>query len=272
MHKKILIVVGLTILFLGTCITSSVAINNTIKPISSGNILYVGGTGPNNYTKIQDAIDDASDGDTVFVYDDSSPYYENLVVNKSINLIGEDKNTTIIDGSGEFSVVIYHIDEVKISGFTIRNGDYGIYTLRANNITINGNIILNNEIGVYLIASNFNTIKNNTITLNIYYGIAIIAHYITSELSKYNIVEGNNITSNNRYGIILGKSNFNIITENNFIQNEKDALFMVSFQNHWNQNYWNRPRILPKLIFGSNLGFIPWFNIDWHPAKEPYVI
>jgi len=34
----------------------------------NGNTLYVGGSGPNNYTKIQDAIDNASNGDTVFVY------------------------------------------------------------------------------------------------------------------------------------------------------------------------------------------------------------
>ena len=46
-----------------------------IKSLSSGNTLYVGGSGEGNYSKIQDAINGASDGDTVFVYDDSSPYY-----------------------------------------------------------------------------------------------------------------------------------------------------------------------------------------------------
>jgi hypothetical protein len=45
--------------------------------------LYVGGTGEGNYSRIQDAIDDAVDGDTVFVYDDSSPYYEHIRINKS---------------------------------------------------------------------------------------------------------------------------------------------------------------------------------------------
>lgn len=59
-------------------------------------ILYVGGDGPGNYSKIQDAIDNASNGDTVFVY--NGIYYENLVVDKSINLQGENKEYTIIDG------------------------------------------------------------------------------------------------------------------------------------------------------------------------------
>ena len=99
MHKNILLCIGITILFLGTCIIPSVAIDTVKKssmPISNGNTLYVGGTGPNNYTSIQDAIDNANEGDTVYVYDESSPYYENVVIEKTINLIGEDRDTTII--------------------------------------------------------------------------------------------------------------------------------------------------------------------------------
>jgi len=97
MHKNILTVVGITILFLGTCITPSVAVD-TIEPSSipnsNGKTLYVGGTGPNNYTTIQDAVDNASNGDTVFVYSGTyDDYYsENeacVRIRKSINLIGE---------------------------------------------------------------------------------------------------------------------------------------------------------------------------------------
>ena len=78
---------GIIILLLGMSIVpSSIGLNlkELYLPSVSGNTLYVGGSGPNNYTKIQDAIDNASDLDTVFVYDDSSPYYENVVVDKSI--------------------------------------------------------------------------------------------------------------------------------------------------------------------------------------------
>ena len=61
---------------------------DVIMKNNDGRTLYVGGSGPNNYTKIQDAIDNASNGDTIFVYDDSSPYYENIVIDKSVTLIG----------------------------------------------------------------------------------------------------------------------------------------------------------------------------------------
>ena len=99
---KRLLTIGIILLFIVMNLFTSTGFNvrekSYILPLN-GKTLYVGGSGPGNYTKIQEAIDDASDGDTVYVYDDSSPYYENLNVSKSIYLIGEDKNTTIIGGN-----------------------------------------------------------------------------------------------------------------------------------------------------------------------------
>ena len=59
------------------------------------------------------------DTDTVFVY--HGTYYENVDIDKIINLIGEDKNTTIIDGGGKHDVICIHNDNdgVTVSGFTI---------------------------------------------------------------------------------------------------------------------------------------------------------
>ena len=65
--------------------------------------------------------------------------------------------------------------------------------------------------------------------------------------------------------------------KNNFIKN----LFREAYQignkflhhkNNWSGNYWNRPRVLPKPIFGRIGVFfmlIPLINFDWFPAKEP---
>ncbi|UCF07628.1 MAG: MBL fold metallo-hydrolase [Thermoplasmata archaeon] len=108
-------------------------------------VLYVGGTGPENYTLIQDAINDAVDGDTVYVFDDSAPYYEHVVVNRSINLTGEDRDTTIIDGGGSGDVVTVVSNWVNMSGFTVRNSgsafvDAGILVV-SNSNNISGNTI-----------------------------------------------------------------------------------------------------------------------------------
>ena len=94
---KKLLVVGIIILLFGMSIPSTgINIDTTSTASFNGNILYVGGSGPGNYSMIQEAINNASGGDTVFVFDDSSPYNEQVVVNSSIDLIGENRNTTII--------------------------------------------------------------------------------------------------------------------------------------------------------------------------------
>ncbi|GAH88219.1 unnamed protein product, partial [marine sediment metagenome] len=107
----------------GAC-AANVDVESTSMLLSSGNIFYVGGNGTGNYSKIQDAIDNASDEDIVFVYDDSSPYIENVVIDKPIKLIGENKNTTVIDGGGWGHVVSISADFVNINGFTIQNSGY----------------------------------------------------------------------------------------------------------------------------------------------------
>jgi len=90
-----------------------------------GNTLYVGGVGPGNYTTIQDAIDDASDGDTIIVY--PGIYYENQVlINKALSIKGAEWATTIIDGSDALFadvglVRIIANGDLSFQGFTIRN-------------------------------------------------------------------------------------------------------------------------------------------------------
>ena len=141
---------------MGTCIIPAIA-QDTEKSQSSsrGNWLYVGGSGPGNYTKIQDAIDNASKGDTVLVYDDSSPYYENIIINISINFIGENRNSTVIDGMASGNSCIEIIaNNVHISNFTIQNTLYtnnaGIWIRRANHNIIFNNNIFDSNIGVHI--------------------------------------------------------------------------------------------------------------------------
>jgi pectin methylesterase-like acyl-CoA thioesterase len=54
---------------------------------------------PDEYFSIQEAINHSKSGDTIFVK--SGIYFENLVIDKNgLRLVGEDKDTTIIDGCG----------------------------------------------------------------------------------------------------------------------------------------------------------------------------
>ena len=193
------------------------------------NILYVGGTGLGNYTKIQDAIDNASDGDTVFVYDDSSPYVENVIVNKSINLIGEDKDTTAIDGDMSGEGVYVTADWVNISGFTIQN--CGFYeeaiVIRSNYSNIIDNNISNYDgYGIDVRYSSYNNISGNFFSQN-WRALAMWD-------SGYNVISDNFVV-NNTHSVILYKSNsFNIISGNILIG--KGTSELIGIDNDCNNN------------------------------------
>ncbi len=84
---------------------------------------------------IQLAINNASDGDTVFVY--SGTYYEDITISKAINLEGQERSATIIDGSGVFNVVnIFGSNYVNISSLTVKNGIVGIDIDNSDNVKI----------------------------------------------------------------------------------------------------------------------------------------
>ena len=309
MNKSIL-AVGIVILFLGTCITTTVA-HDTIEqapmPTYKGKTLYVGGTGEGNYTTIQDAINDSNHYDTVFVFNNSSPYYENVVIDKSIKLIGEDRETTVIDGMEQKFVIEVLTNHVHISGFTIRNAGKEVYGTgiaikqfeyennNLNNNYITNNIISNNYGGIRFFHSNRNRVINNIITNNrngisigqsnfhIIQGNTISnnSRGISTKYSFGSIISKNNITSNKEYGFYITQYGGNFIIKNNIIDNNIDAYFeQVAIRNRWKQNYWNESRTFPKIIFGKLIiigNSMPIMElivigIDWRPAKEPYDI
>jgi len=217
MKNKIIIkglLIGIIILFIGVSIASGFNINSTTnyQPINRS-WLYVGGSEPGNYSKIQDAINNASDGDTVFVYSHSSPYKENIAVNKSINLIGEDKNTTIIDGEKKDIVVYITADNVNIGMFTIENSSNisasgGIFAKSDSNFIFD-NIIKDNYVGIFTNYSNNNKIINNNINYN-HIGIEI-------DDSENNNISYNLITENS-YGIFISSSSKIMIFNNTVIR------------------------------------------------------
>jgi parallel beta-helix repeat protein len=121
-------IAGIIVLILGMGIVPSTGQTIVTQPLPlvRGGWLYVGGSGPGNYSRIQDAIDNASHGDTIYVY--SGTYYENLRINMSgITLIGEAENSTVIDGARKDIVVMTRVDSTTIQGFTIQNSSTGMF-------------------------------------------------------------------------------------------------------------------------------------------------
>jgi len=186
-----------------------------------------------HFDVIQDGIDAVAESGTVYVF--NGTYYENVIVNKTINLTGEDRDSTVIDGGGAGDVVYVSADWVDISGFTIENGGrYGLsLDLVCNCSIIENNITSNlNDDGLNLLLSNYNTISGNIITSNYDDGIElqyscnynnIIDNLITSnnedgidlfESSEHNIVAQNTILDIRDYGVHIRNSSNNLITKN----------------------------------------------------------
>ncbi len=171
---------------------------------------------PTHKKTIQSAVDNASAGDTVFVY--NGTYFENVVVNKTINLTGISKDNTTIDGGGGLNVVRITANWVNVSGFTIINGSNGILLSSSNNSCIDNNISYCDD-GIWAEASSNNKIITNTFYFNGYSGIYL-------EYSNYTIITGNIFINNSYEGILLDKSE-NTSIENNYFANSLEGI--VSF-------------------------------------------
>ena len=93
-----------------------------------------------NYISIQEKIDNSNDGDIIFIK--SGIYNEKLIINKSITIIGENKNNTIIDCKNinsfkPINVILINSNNCTIKGFKITNSN-----------------ILNNTTGIKINSSN----------------------------------------------------------------------------------------------------------------------
>lgn len=244
--------VGIILLFVGTCIIPAIAqvIEKSSESKLGSTWLYVGGSEPGNYSTIMDAVVNATDGDTVFVF--SGIYHEYVYISKSINLIGEDPTSTIIDGTGVpdslYETVYIVGEDAVLSGFTIKNTQKLLARPRcvivdASYVEIHDNIITGSMIGIQ---SGFGR------------GVRIFRNTIT----------------NNSIGCFLYYAELTEVSENNFIDNFQDAGFINCWLNLWDGNYWDTAflKVVKIIIGGIKPVPIPLFNFDWHPAQEPYDI
>jgi len=210
-------------------------------PTAKGDTLYVGGNGTGNYTKIQDAINDASDGDTVFVY--SGNYYENLRIKKSICVFGEDKHSTIIRLKNYTDHMVIFADNVTFNGFTIQCNDeiQMLYVIGDNN-TISGNIFEGSEEwGIYVLRSEFNVISNN-----IFYNFS--TRVICLIQSNYSIITNNSVICNDlsyyATGIILEFAKYNKVIGN----------FITGYRTGVHTFYTQYDNISRNTVVGNKIG------------------
>ncbi|MCK4366059.1 MAG: right-handed parallel beta-helix repeat-containing protein [Thermoplasmatales archaeon] len=231
MKNKIIVILVCTLLIF-TMASVSITADDPIRKT-----ITVDDDGGADYTKIQDAVDNADPGDTIFVY--SGTYYENVVIDVSIDLIGEDKETTIVDGSGDDDVINVAAEDVSISGFTIQHSGHlwyhdGGIDIRSDYCQItDNNIVFHQENGI-LIKSSLNTISSNYFS-NI--GRGIVTHY-----NHDNLITDNTITDAAVTGIKLSFNSDDNTVCNNIVYDStigigiSDSIDNIIFNNHLYEN------------------------------------
>ncbi|MCJ7423327.1 right-handed parallel beta-helix repeat-containing protein [Candidatus Bathyarchaeota archaeon] len=229
---------------------------------------------PDDFQKIQEAINNAADGDLIFVK--SGVYAERLTVNITISLLGESSGKVIVEsGKGEDTILL-QADNVSVSGFSIRNMDrstssFGMRLSNSSFCTISNNIVSdtfaavmieggssnlvehnyleNNRYGIFtrrylhLCPSNSNVLVNNTIVNSTWNALEL-------DWGEGNTVRNNNVFDNTAYALeipIYAPSYNNVIFHNNFVGNAK--AWGVTCQaygpspNRWDKdgdgNYWS---------------------------------
>jgi len=194
---------------------------------------------PRDYPTIQEAIDHANPGDTIIVL--AGTYHENLYVDKSVTLMGENRDTTIIDGAAGWCAIEVNSSGVTITGFTVVNATIGIYLYKSSGCIVSNNnvtgphININDEEGIWLYASNGSVVSDNIVYDFGWRGIVLCGH------SSEDTVTLNTVRDCGEGIAVSGEGNF--ICHNNFVDNQDQALIMDSFHNAWNGtyegNYWS---------------------------------
>ena len=198
--------------------TSRTEVSYSEVPLSS-NVWYV----PDNYAKIQWAVDNATDGDTIIVRDGT--YVENVKINKRLTIRSENgpANCVVQAADPQWNVFEVTADYVNITGFTVtgayRRWNAGIFLDDSDYCNISDNNIMNNDYGIRFYSfSNNNTIINNNITNNIYLYSSnnnIIANNNIKEVYLEYSFNNNIINNNVTDSISHFSSDYNIIRDNN---------------------------------------------------------
>jgi parallel beta-helix repeat protein len=247
----------MSLLVFSSVVPLSTGINVKITGVNEqssnrGNTLYVGGSGPDNYSSIEEALSHVDKDDTIFIYDDSSPYYTYgfEIPKHGISLIGENRDTTVIIGDAAIKTECWRL---KFENLTFKNFDTALLFYGSSNCIITNNIFDSNGIGV-----------------------KFSGNYIEPDWCEYNVIKKNIFINNSDFGIFFyGYVTDCLIYHNNFYNNYAEASY--KHYNYWytdgSGNYWDNYG--EEDIDGDGIGDTPYViatrNYDVFPLMEPYV-
>jgi nitrous oxidase accessory protein NosD len=223
------------------------------------------------HTTIQAGVNAASNGETVHVY--AGIYYEHVTIAKPIAVMGEARETTIIDGGGTGNVLYVTSNNVTIGRITVRNGYNGIYLIgnwQIHHFTFTDAIVTaNSYMGIQAPHSNdtgaYHLLEDCVISNNGSYGL--YAHQFSTSIIRNcevfgnlgtfalipawghdTLITGNRVHDNASEGIRLD-SMYHTTVENNVLWNNEGAI-VAGYANGYNT-------VRENIIHHNGYGLIP---------------
>ena len=210
---------------------------------------------------IQDAIDGAGEGDTIYVH--AGTYVENVDVDKRVTLIGDGADVVTVraelkyddafhvtadwvnisgfavTGATKYNSGFYlnNADHCNISGNNVSNDDgYGIYLKDSSNNTLTGNTFVND--GLIVEDSYHNNVENNTVNGKPLVYLEDAADYTITNAGQVILVNCNNITaedlnlSDTTVGIELWGTDNSVITNNTASNDDRYGIYLKDSSNN----------------------------------------
>lgn len=213
-----------------------------LQPVAGSKVIKV----PEDYPKIQWAIDAANAGDTIQVA--SGTYFEKVRVTKSLSLIGEGPESTVItpdgtDGTAIITVVKVQADNVEIRGFTVRGGTYGIFLWYSGGTLLRNNVMSDNKwnFGVWgdSLSHHVHDIDSSNIVDEkpIYFWLNRHGKQVPTDAGYVAIVNSTNITvkdvdlTSNEQGVLLVNTKYSLIENVTVLGNDEGIVLRMSHEN-----------------------------------------
>lgn len=193
---------------------------------------------------ISEAVNNASEQDSIFVYD--GIYEEYVHINTSVSIIGQSTTEVLVSSSNQNGTIKITTDFVSIKNMTVSNpvamgikmiassitvqnitltgSLYGVYAANASECSLSNNTLYNNTNGVYFYDTDDCLITNNSFANNSYRAVAISS-------ASTNIRCENNSFTHNEISLYLSSSTECYIQHNTIKNSTDKALYVKASSN-----------------------------------------
>ena len=223
------------------------------------------------WNSIQEGINDAESGDLIFVY--GGTYHEDIIINHSIDIIGEKTEKVIINGGGNPIAITITAPWVQIKGFTVSNAYTGV---QGHNLTTLSDLIIHKcHQGICFIHSSYTLITNITF-YSCHYGIYF------NNFSNGSIV--NCTMYNDDWGIFTIYSH-NLVISNALAYNIENKSILIENSSrilvencHLSQSFcgiairYSQYTLINNCILQSNLFGLRVYNSRWNTITSSTIL